>query len=991
MRRDNKYQPIGSAWWLSDQPYLFSVGKDLMDNILRRLEEIMEPLIIGQENFYRGFITQRKSSGRWVSPQLEVWNRNTGEIWSFRENELDLLCHKFEINKKTFHWLSRSERFYQGDLRIGYEQTPLYMPPNLRKMTILKLGTYKALKTLFGMQWVTGRRYELYGWRLRDDWKYLSSQYRRLYDAKTPAEYWKVAMNLIRNSKVLRLTHLSKAFPKWEREMSIHTVKKILEEVDRKLYDGSWVTPEIHRVWIESSGKRPLGVPSPADRVIGSMFTNLFEYYLRGVIKNNHAYQMGKGTGTVWQEILSRVIHAKEIYEFDLEGFFNNIQLEQVNECLKYYELPEQIRLAIMSIQSELPRNLEVTEEGYDVSESSQQMRAFYRRVIKDTVDGAKKTLYYNPFSKIRGVSQGHNLSPLCAILVLEYLYHLQKEDPYEAKRYYGWSERWYNEPYYDPRKTKVFYKFHLTMYADDGLLWGDKVGIKTFKKMINKIGVRVSETKSGWIKREGTWIRDFIFCGLRFDPEGHKSKDTTTKAFGTLSAHTRKGKRITLDRSFARVSYNGEFVALAPNKYFIFTNDYLKLGEWHTQERYLPMQFFFVMLVLGLHFLQDIWDTNWLGLKLDSILFMMYIIWTRADFVLDVSINQITWWQVLRAGYLNKFMARMYSGSLEDVQPPRATELKIVKGSLLDVLNHKLKWKHKLGRDLSWPSFYKDIDIYNSSTVGYWLMLKLWDEIVPKYKGPHLSVRGYLEKRLNFRGRWIEVPPFEDKGRNNPKPYICRWDIPNDPDFDMWLQGWFPHYKHLVTSATFRLQTQPIMAMHNKDVQLRKLTNWAIRPGTSLYEEFDFAFNLIYSQYQNREGHRFAYFKDKMTEELMVLMRLPRLGWRLMSLTHENSGGPLGWDQSPHPDLQIPIFKYWLPIIHRKYESGSRDRVRIADKLLIDLEPTSQPMYVGKMDSHHPWGGTLVERPDRKSEFNLHTKDYWADQRRKLELETFY
>ena len=71
--------------------------------------------------------------------------------------------------------------------------------------------------------------------------------------------------------------------------MSMEELQKLIKGLRQKLSTGSWRKPKITRVWIDE-GKRPLGVPTLVDRVIGSMFSNLLEFYLWDSIRLNHAY-----------------------------------------------------------------------------------------------------------------------------------------------------------------------------------------------------------------------------------------------------------------------------------------------------------------------------------------------------------------------------------------------------------------------------------------------------------------------------------------------------------------------------------------------------------------------------------------------------------------------------------------------------------------------------------------------------------------------------
>lgn len=82
-----------------------------------------------------------------------------------------------------------------------------------------------------------------------------------------------------------------------------------------------------------NKGVRPLGVPTPEWRVYLHMVAQIFTYYLETrnlAHKDQHGFRPGRGTGTAWKEVLTKVVKARDIFEFDLKGFFDNICLDYV-------------------------------------------------------------------------------------------------------------------------------------------------------------------------------------------------------------------------------------------------------------------------------------------------------------------------------------------------------------------------------------------------------------------------------------------------------------------------------------------------------------------------------------------------------------------------------------------------------------------------------------------------------------------------------------
>jgi len=56
-----------------------------------------------------------------------------------------------------------------------------------------------------------------------------------------------------------------------------------------------------------------------------------------------HGGQPGKGPTTAWAELLRKVITARDIYEYDLKGFFNSFKLSAMHLALHNAGVPESV------------------------------------------------------------------------------------------------------------------------------------------------------------------------------------------------------------------------------------------------------------------------------------------------------------------------------------------------------------------------------------------------------------------------------------------------------------------------------------------------------------------------------------------------------------------------------------------------------------------------------------------------------------------------
>lgn len=68
-------------------------------------------------------------------------------------------------------------------------------------------------------------------------------------------------------------------------------------------------------------------MPSPVWRILSTMLASLLSFRFAGQLDaRQHAYRPGKSTLTAWGQILSEVLTARNIFEFDLMGFFDNVR-----------------------------------------------------------------------------------------------------------------------------------------------------------------------------------------------------------------------------------------------------------------------------------------------------------------------------------------------------------------------------------------------------------------------------------------------------------------------------------------------------------------------------------------------------------------------------------------------------------------------------------------------------------------------------------------
>lgn len=82
-----------------------------------------------------------------------------------------------------------------------------------------------------------------------------------------------------------------------------------------------------------------------------------------------------------------------------------------------------------------------------------------------------------------------------------------------------------------------------IILYADDGIMLSNKYrSEEEFIKLTNRshLGVHINESKSGMVKQDGKWLKEFKFLGMIYDPFDE-----------TIRASTRKGSRLKLTENW--------------------------------------------------------------------------------------------------------------------------------------------------------------------------------------------------------------------------------------------------------------------------------------------------------------------------------------------------------------------------------------------------------------------------------------------------------
>jgi hypothetical protein len=134
-------------------------------------------------------------------------------------------------------------------------------------------------------------------------------------------------------------------------EVDRNVIHRSPAEIDRiwrkitKLCESRSSNLNYKRVWISDPGKsekytRPLGVPTLEWRINSRMKLDIIERWFKGqglLAPWQHGGRSGKGTLSCYKEVLPKYLQYKNIFEFDIKGFFNNISHEVITSLFEKY------------------------------------------------------------------------------------------------------------------------------------------------------------------------------------------------------------------------------------------------------------------------------------------------------------------------------------------------------------------------------------------------------------------------------------------------------------------------------------------------------------------------------------------------------------------------------------------------------------------------------------------------------------------------------
>jgi hypothetical protein len=385
-----------------------------------------------------------------------------------------------------------------------------------------------------------------------------------------PHIFWAMVQNEMKHSVCFRSSSFNAVFPGWYKNMDFqravqinfgveHILKNEITELKYFRVEIPKGSPEEIAEWFKNNpgqnwpGKtRPLGVPTAPWRVVLHMWNGFLTIFLEEEIKKfNHAYMPNRGTLTAIKDFLGKVRHHKYIYEFDIEGFFNNVgitdtirrlkergmslmtsELEKIlrscpqnietswtkkpGEILSYDEKLG-LRKFVQKSEAESSAETENDWDSYDeLGESYEELNFRF-----DRIEQQKQHAKSIEQDLDKGLPQGAAPSTILSLLSLT-----------------DWA------------KELEAKGIGLLMYADDGILYANEEFSPSPPE-----GFNFAEGKSRWIKRQEILENELKFLGIKYN---FKTR--------LIRGHTRNGS--TLEFGFEQENFFEYLRKIVPRGY---------------------------------------------------------------------------------------------------------------------------------------------------------------------------------------------------------------------------------------------------------------------------------------------------------------------------------------------------------------------------------------------------------------------------------------
>jgi len=399
----------------------------------------------------------------------------------------------------------------------------------------------------------------------------------------------------------------------------ISKVRKIARDTSCKL--------ELKRVWIDKKVgdyARGLGVPKLHWRVYTFGINQQIETTL--VAENmltpwQHGGRSGKGTHTAWEQIMFVLRDKAFIFEFDIKGFYDNIitknvapflgekmasRVQAIVDTTKPTEFklpPEKADKALQAFQA-LPQEMYYDDFGpidtetlnlhldmmrtYPATDEWSEMTYLPEEIWTPEEEAAIKKAYkdqeakklkeeYKGLMEDKPINNPRSFSGNMEIVNFDDPSYWDRAEGREEWKNLSQEGRGFPQGLsFSPilstnaleRALPEASSKHLTMYMDDGLIYGNTksevIQQKAhLEKALDKLGISLAPEKSGWIRENSVFVKDSRFLGIKILEDGSLVSQTragTSRPFPQpleRDEYIKFCETLEINASTARITYD--------------------------------------------------------------------------------------------------------------------------------------------------------------------------------------------------------------------------------------------------------------------------------------------------------------------------------------------------------------------------------------------------------------------------------------------------
>jgi len=429
--------------------------------------------------------------------------------------------------------------------------------PNIRDIGI-NLGSYNKILRLVGLDVREGTTLKFIKMKPDRMNRFMIYQMWRLsaIREKDSKKYFKIAFALMRRSVSFRVSAINHVFFNWYKKIPLWVLLRINRKVDKILETKSTLL-DFSRVYIPKPGSdkfRPLGVPEPEWRLVLHMANNFIHWYLRDyILPSQHGFIPNRGSLSAWRQMFEEGLLEKPfIYECDLKQFFPSVNLDVLNKVLLSNKVPTWVVEWLDQINSNFPKlpqdkklseDKEKEEKGWMDALTRQMKRADPRKAEQfgnpRFIQGIKLDIAtrlpngdFLPFEEIERQLPPRRRKVKPVTPVNDHNLGIPASKYFKSRT--GVPQGAPTSPFLSILILKKFLTQQQSVsYADDPIFFGEEE-FKIYDYPDE--GIKIHPEKSGWVKRNGEWLKPLKFLGLEFDGKilRAKTREGSTLEFNT-------------------------------------------------------------------------------------------------------------------------------------------------------------------------------------------------------------------------------------------------------------------------------------------------------------------------------------------------------------------------------------------------------------------------------------------------------------------------